>query len=148
MQIRISILRTVHLYNPIHSWEVHSSRCNISTEEKGVLTLNKTEVNSSSLPLLLPSMEFKHTDPRFKMLETLICKSNLLTTLEEHNAFLILVGFHETEEGVHLQITWYLHTVVVQFRGSCMVLREVRVIHNTTLWVYLWFIIICIIPST
>jgi hypothetical protein len=117
MDIRINILRAVILHNPIDSWKINSSRCNICAEQNGGLSLSELKVYGSSLCLLLPSMQLQYRNTHFEPSERLVCKSDLLARREEYDDFVLLMSLEEAEECVKLLLDRYLHVVMKKLHG-------------------------------
>lgn len=57
MDVCIDVFRAVDLNDPVHRWEVNSTRTDICTEENGVFLLNELEVDRCTFVLLHLAVE-------------------------------------------------------------------------------------------
>jgi len=118
MDVRIDVFRAVELDNPVNLWEIDTSWSNIGGKEHSRLLLNKVEVYSCTLGLLLSTVELQQVIAELKFLKCLKCEPNLLTSREEYQALGLLVALKETEKNVQLLLDVYYHVVVEEFYWS------------------------------
>ena len=69
MNVGIDIFRAIELNDPINSWKVNTSCCNVGREQTGVLLLHKLVVNGCPLVLLLLAMELIQALAQLERLE-------------------------------------------------------------------------------
>ena len=100
MDVRVGVLRAIHLDHPVHGRKIHSSRRNIRAEQYSMLLFNELEVDRCALVLVLLAMQFEQVLIDFERLKGLVCESNLFSRREEDQDLLLLMCFQEAEKRV------------------------------------------------
>lgn len=112
MDVGIDILWAIVLHDPVNLGEVDASAGDIGAEENRILSLNKLEIDGSTLGLLLSTVKLKDLGATLQALEGLKGKANLFARGEEDDALVLLMALKEGEQGVKLVLDVNLHVVM------------------------------------
>jgi hypothetical protein len=72
------VFGAIELENPVNFREIDTSGGNVCSEKDSLLTFKELVVDSSSLALLLSTVQFKKVGACFQSFECLVCISDLL----------------------------------------------------------------------
>jgi hypothetical protein len=112
------VFGAIELENPVYFREIDTSGGNVCSEQDSLLTFKELVVDSSSLALLLSTMQLKEVGACLKSFECLVCISDLLAGRKEDKNFRFLMTFNKTEESVKLLINVCNHVMMEKFQWS------------------------------